>query len=53
MSEFETMVKKQEEIEELKERVRNLGYTITDMINQDYDTEDIKSYITRHLTELK
>ena len=40
--EFDMMV-------EQKTKTRRLAETIIEMIDEDYDSEDIKSYITQHL----
>ena len=40
--EFDMMV-------EQKTKTRRLAETIIEMIDEDYDNEDIKSYITQHL----
>ncbi len=44
-TQFETIV----EFEELKTKIRRIGETLIEMLDEDYDHEDIESYIRQHL----
>lgn len=39
----------EDEIKAVMSRIARIGETLNEMLDEDYDHEDIKSYITQHL----